>query len=144
MWDAAVPDAEMVDARAEAQVLMLDAGKALRPTGGYEYVDGEEVLATEALFGSGEPVCCKIKPPRLETREADAGGRTVVTIPGELHIPADPNHLEYAAMTVGDLWEIVTVAPTSLTRVGRRYRITSETDGTSVTACRYAIERVVS
>lgn len=124
---------------------MLDGGKALRPTGGYEYVDGAEVLATSPLFGDDEPVRCKIKPPRtVAPRDVEVGGRTAVVVPGELHLPADPEHPEYAGLTVGDIWEMVTVDSSSLTQVGRQYRITGEADGSMVTACRYTIERVVN
>ena len=131
--------------RRDALALMLDAGKALRPTGGYEYVGGVEIQATDALFGSdAAPVRCKIKPPRTTTRDVEVGGRTAAVVPDELHLPADPDHPEYADLTIGDLWEIVTVDPQSLTRVGRRYRITGEADGSMVTACRYTVERVVS
>lgn len=118
---------------------MLDAGKALRPTGGYEYVDGEEVLATDPLFG---PVRCKIKPPRtVAPRDVEVGGRTSVVVPGELHLPAAP---EYAGLTIGDVWEMTAVGSMSLSQVGRQYRITGEADGSLLTACRYTIERVVS
>lgn len=134
--------AAILAGRSAAERLMLDAGKALRPTGGYEYVDGEDVLATEDLFAD---VPCKVKPPRtVAPRDVEAGGRTLAVIPGEVHIPADPEHPEYASLTVGDLWEITEVGPTSLTQVGRRYRITSEADGSFQTACRYTVERVVS
>lgn len=131
---------------------MLDGGKALRPTGGYVYDPvasggtGGDVEAVGPVFGSSAaPVSCKIKPPRaVSERESEAGGRTVVTLPAELHLPADPARPEYASLRIGDYWEIVTVTPTSLTKVGRRYRITNEADGTSVTACRYTVERVVT
>lgn len=119
---------------------MTDAGKALRPTGEgrvYDPVAGEEVEATDEVLSAP----CKIKPPRLENRESEVGGRTSVTIPGELHLPATR---ENAALRVGDLWEVTSVGDQSLAVVGRRYRITGESDGTNGTACRYAIERVVS
>lgn len=129
--------------RVRAKALMLDAGTAKRPTGGYVYdpETGSDVEATDDLFG---PVNCKIKPPRTVAREAEAGGRTVVTIPGELHLPADPVHPEYADLRVGDIWEMTTVSDLSLSEVGRRYRITSEADGTLVTACRYSVERTTT
>lgn len=135
-------DAAVSAGRTVAQSLMLDAGKALRPTGGYEYVAGTEVQATTPLFG---PVCCKVKPPQtVAPRDIEVGGRTSVVIPGALHLPADPAHPEYAELTIGDLWEMTAVGGLSLSQVGRRYRITGEADGSLLTACRYTIERVVS
>lgn len=128
--------------RAAAAALMLDAGKALRPTGGMEYIGGKDVQAVEPLLGSdSEPVRCKIKPPRTAVHEAEAGGRTVVTVPGELHLPATP---ENARLVDGDLWEMTAVSVSSLSRVGRRYRVKGEVDGTLVTACRYTVERVTT
>lgn len=128
--------------REHAASLMVDEGKALRPTGGYEYVDGIEVLATDPLFG---PIQCKIKPPRsVAPRDVEVGGRTAVVIPGELHLPADPSRPEFSELTIGDIWEITSTDDNSLTQLGRRYRITAEADGSMVTACRYTIERVVS
>ncbi len=131
-------EAELPFLRAEAESLMLDAGKALRPTGStYDPVEQANVDTFADLFESP----CKIKPPRTVVREDQVGGRTAVTVPGELHLPADPQH---AGLTEGDLWEIVMVDPLSLTVVGRQYRIKGEVDGTLVTACRYSVERVIS
>lgn len=138
--------AELAEFRAEAEALMLDAGTAKRPTGGYAFDpsanggQGADVEATSDVLSAA----CKIKPPRTVSRENEVGGRTSVVIPGELHLPADPDHPEYADLAVGDIWEMTAVHALSLSQVGRRYRITSEADGTLVTACRYSVERVAT
>lgn len=130
--------------RAAAERLMVDSGKALRPTGGTVYDPETQTEGPEYddLFGTPRAVPCKIKSSRsLSPREAEAGDRTVITIPAELHLPAKA---AYAGLVPGDVWELTRVDPRSLNAVGRRYRITSEVDGTYVTACRYTVERVVS
>lgn len=135
---ALVTGAELEEFRADAESLMLDTGKALRPTGGRAYDAGTqtEVDVYDDLFG---PVACKIKPSGLSTHTSEAGERTVVTIPAGLHLPATAQN---AGLVPGDVWEIVSAHAQSLSTVGRRYRVTSEVDGTIVTACRYSVERV--
>lgn len=125
--------------RGLAESLMLDTCKAIRVIG-TDYVNGSDVEVTEPIFGSDlEPVPCKVKPAtRSGAQEAAAGGRTVVTVPAEVHLPAKP---EYAVLVDGDLIVIVTVHPLSLSREGRRYRVVGEVDGSLVTACRYTVER---
>lgn len=138
---ALLSPAELDEFRTDAESLMLDTGKALRPTGGrvYDPETQTEVDEADDLFG---PVVCKIKPSRsLSPHGEEAGERTIVTIPAELHLPSTTQN---ASLIPGDLWEIVSVDPQSLSTVGRRYRITSEVDGTIVTACRYTVERVVT
>lgn len=120
--------------RAQAESLMLDAGTALRPTGGWELVGGEEVQATTPLFDSP----CKIQARNLQAQEEQVGGRTATTIRLELHLPAST-----APLNVGDLWEITTVHPLSTARQSR-YRITAPVGKTLATANRYTIEEVTS
>lgn len=115
---------------------MVDAGRAERPNG-TAYVGGKDTTTYDPLFEAA----CKVKPPRLVSREAEVGARTAVTIPGELHLPATAEH---AGLQVGDTWVITAAHDLSLAEVGERYRITSEADGTLVTACRYSVERVVT
>ncbi len=140
---------------------MLDTGQALRPTGGYEYVDGAEVLATETLFTSR----CKIQTRTLVSREAEVGGRTATVVRVELHLPAKPPpgvSLKDYALTVGDLFEVLDPAPDvdasaglvllgnwqapdqSTVPVGRRYRILAPHEKTHPTARRYDVEVVVT
>ena len=127
--------AALPEMRAQAESLMLDTGKALRPTGGYEYVDGEDVLATDDLFTSR----CKIQTRTIQARESEVGGRTAVTVRTELHLPADT-----PPMVAGDLWEFTAVDPLSLATVGQRVRVLAPVAGTLKTARRYEVEQVVA
>lgn len=122
--------------RRAAESLMLDTGKALRPTGGYEYIDGKDQQATEPLFG---PVPCKVQTRNLVAREAEVGGRTSVTVRTELHIPADSPPL-----AVGDLWEFTAVHPLSMATVGQRLRVVGPVAGTLKTAARYEVSEEVA
>lgn len=132
--------------RVAAERLMLDAGKALRPTGGYEYDPaangglGGDVLETAALFGSDvAPVACKIQTRNLVARESEVGERTSVSVRTELHIPAASPRLE-----AGDIWQIVTAHSLSLSEVGQQLRVVAPVAGTLKTAARYEVEEVVS
>lgn len=124
--------------RRAAESLMLDMGKALRPTGGttYDPVTQTEVEATGELFG---PVRCKVQARNLQPRESEVGGRTSVSVRTELHLPADSPPLR-----VGDLWEFVSVHPLSLAVVGQRLRVLAPVAGTLKTAARYEVEEVLS
>lgn len=127
--------AALPEMRRMAESLMLDAGRSLRPTGGWEVVDGVEVQAADLLFASS----CKIQTRQVRPREVEVGGRTAVEVRIELHLPVSTAPLE-----VGDLWEITTVHALSLAATGTRYRVTAPVDGSLKTARRYAVERVVS
>lgn len=128
--------AALPELRTHAESMMLDTGKAMRPTGGMEYVDGEDVEATTALFG---PVACKVQVRNIQPHESDVGGRTSTSVRTELHLPADSPRLE-----VGDLWEFITAHPLSLTVVGQRVRVVGPVAGTLKTAARYEVEEVIS
>lgn len=130
---SAIPEMRML-----AESLMLDTGKALRPTGGtyYDDVTQREVEATAHLFG---PAVCKVQARNIQPRESEVGGRTSTTVRTELHIPASSPRLE-----VGDLWEFVTAHPLSLTTVGQRVRVVGPVAGTLKTAARYEVEEVLS
>lgn len=124
--------------RAQAESLMLDTGKALRPNGGTEYdpVFKVDVDLYDDLFG---PVACKVQTRNVLPRESEVGGRTSTSVRTELHVPARSPRLE-----VGDVWEFVTVHPLSLTVVGQRVRVVAPVAGTLKTAARYEVEEVVS
>ena len=127
--------------RREAEALMVDAGKALRPTGGYVYDPnanggtGGDVLATDELFTSR----CKVQTRNVMARESEVGGRTSTTVRMEIHLPADT-----APLTVGDLWEFTAVSPLSLATIGQQVRVIAPVAGTFKTAARYEVEEVVS
>jgi hypothetical protein len=118
--------------RRVAEDNMLDHGAAARPTGGYEYVDGEEVLATAALFESRYKIQTR---GNLTSRETEVGGRTATETAVELHLPADSPPLQ-----VGDLWTCTDPHPVSLEVEGRTWRVVSLAVGTVKTAARYEVE----
>lgn len=123
--------------RRAAEALMLDEGKALRPTGGttYDPVTQTEVEAADELFISR----CKTQARNLQARDSEVGGRTSTSVRTELHLPADS-----PALKPGDLWEFTAAHPLSLTRVGQRVRVAGPVAGTLKTAARYEVEEVVS
>lgn len=127
--------------RRAAESLMLDAGKALRPTGSEEYDpdadggQGANVPMFDDLFESK----CKVQTRALVAQEVEVGGRTSTSVRTELHLPADT-----APLTVGDVWEITVAHPVSLAIVGQRLRVTAPTAGSLKTARRYVVEEVLS
>lgn len=132
-------DQYLPQSRGDAERLMLDTGKALRPIGGgmvYDKILQRDVEPTEGLFG---PVRCKVQTRNVQARESEVGGRTSTAIRLELHLPADS-----PAMEVGDLWEFTAAHPLSLTRVGQRVRVVGPVAGTLKTAARYEVEEVLS
>ena len=120
---------------------MVDAGKALRPTGGYTYDPaanggtGGDVEATEDLFDSR----CKLQARNLVTSDSEVGGRTSTTVRFELHLPADTDPL-----TRGDIWELTALSSLSLLSVGQRFRVQGPAGKSLATARRYEVEVVVS
>lgn len=142
MTVAGAAQAELPYLRAEAEALMLDAGTAKRPTGGYVYVDGVEVEATEDLFSvpatEGGPGC-KIQNRNLVARESEVGGRTSVSTRTELHLPVSS-----APLTAGDLFTVTTPHALSTVAAGTTYRVTAPVGKTLATARRYEVEQVVS
>ena len=121
------------DLRAQAESLMLDAGTASRPTGGYVY-DPEtqsEVEATEPLFASP----CKIQSRTLVVRDEEVGGRTATVVRLELHLPADT-----APLTTGDLFTVDTPHASSTVPAGRAFRVLAPHEKSLPTARRYDVE----
>lgn len=123
--------------RARAESLMLDAGKALRPTGRHAY--NPATKSDEQVFDDLDAGPCKIQTRNLAPREAEVGGRTITTIRTELHRPASSQPLER-----GDVWEITAVHAASLQTVGQRLRVVAPVAGTLKTARRYEVEEVVA
>ena len=134
-------EAELRQDRAEAEALMLDTGKALRPTGTTTYDpaadggNGADVQVTVDLFTSR----CKVQTRNVQARQSEVGGRTSTSVTTELHLPADS-----APLLVGDLFEFTTVHPLSLSRVGQRVRVLGPVAGTLKTAARYEVEEIVA
>lgn len=123
--------------RRAAESMMVDSGRALRPTGGmvYDEEQDKDVEAADALFDSR----CKIQTRSLVARESEVGGRTSVSVRTELHLPADTTPL-----AAGDLWEITATHSMSLSVVGQQLRVTAPVSGSLKTARRYEVEEVVS
>jgi hypothetical protein len=119
--------------RAEAEALMVDAGTAMRPTGGFVYDAGTdtEVEAADDLFDSP----CKVQTRNIQPRESEVGERTAVTYRVELHLPVSSEPL-----AAGDLFEITAVDDLSLSVVGQRFRVLAPVAGTLKTARRYEVE----
>lgn len=113
---------------------MLDAGTAYRPTGGYEYVDGEETHPVNLLFSAR----CKIQE-RAGPGTSEVGGRTAVTVRTELHLPVATQPL-----AVGDRWEVTAAVDGSLSHVGQTWRVEGPVAGTLKTARRYEVIEVVT
>lgn len=113
---------------------MLDAGTAKRPTG-VAYVDGAETPSYTTLFSSA----CKIQGSGLQAQDVEVGARTSVLVPLRLHLPAST-----AALTVGDVFTVVTPHTLSTVPAGATYRVSGPDEGTLRTARRYPVERVVS
>lgn len=130
-WDVVVTEAEMRDARADAEALMIDHGRAKRPTGGYEYdTDTQgEVLATTTLFDS------KYKIQQGRIGQAEVGGRTHPVLRTELHLPFATDDLQ-----AGDLFACLTPHANSTEVAGRTWRVLGPAVGTLRTARRYEVE----
>lgn len=127
--------AALPDLRAHAESMMLDTGKALRPTGEriYDKILQREVEQFDDSFGFTSR--CKVQDGGLSAAEAEVGGRTSTETRPKLHLPASTPPL-----SVDDIWEMTTVHPLSLEVVGTRYRIVAPAHGGLKTARRYEVE----
>lgn len=115
---------------------MLDTVEVRRPTGGWTYVDGQDVRAYEALFTTR----ARIKAAGLVARDAEAGARTVVTVSRELHIPVDSPEVPDGAEVV-----VLTVDATSdPTLAGAVLRVVGPTPGSQTTARRLQVEQALT
>lgn len=121
--------------RAHAESLMLDYGRAERPTGEPTYVDQEYVQGYEVLFYSK----AKVQSRALAVEVEEVGERTATTVRLQLHLPADTDPL-----TVGDVWEVTAVHALSTAVVTARYRVTAPVGKTLATARRYEVEEIAS
>jgi hypothetical protein len=128
----------LAQGREAAESLMLDYGKALRPTVGNQY-DPVTQTTGPVLDDLNDEGAYKIQTRNLVARESEVGGRTSTTIRVELHRPAWTEPL-----LTGDVWECVTPSPDSLEVTGARWRVTGIAAGSLKTARRYEVERVLS
>lgn len=125
--------------RRAAESLMLDAGKAMRPTGEIipDPVLQREVEQFDESFGFTSR--CKVQTRNIQARDAEVGARTSVEVRTELHLPAGTTPLE-----AGDVWEFTAVHPLSFAEVGQQVRVLAPVAGSLKTARRYEVEEVVS
>jgi hypothetical protein len=117
---------------------MLDTFEIGAPSGGYVYDpaanggQGGDVEAITPLFTT----VGRVKSGRgLASREAEAGGRTVVSVVRELHIPVDS-----AAVPTGAIAVCTAVDATSdPTLLGARLKLSGPAPGSQTTARRLEV-----
>ena len=118
---------------------MLDEFDISVPAGGWAYdpATGELVQALTPLFATKGRV--KVGGG-LAARESEAGGRTVVSVLRELHIPADS-----PAVPTGAIAVCTYAAPSSdPTLLGARLTLSGPAPGSQTTARRLQVEEVLT
>ena len=129
-------DFVLASGRRAAEARMLDTFEIGMPVAdGWEFnpATGEDEQATTPLFTT----VGRVKVSRgLSAREAEAGGRTVVSVVRELHIPVGSE-----AVPVGAVAVCTEVHPTSdPTLLGARLRLSGPAPGSQTTARRLQVE----
>jgi hypothetical protein len=117
---------------------MLDRGTMRRANGGtaQDPNTGTTVPAFDDLFTSK----AKIQTRNLQAREAEAGGRTAITVRVELHLPVSAPAVER-----GDVWEVTAVSPLSDRQlIGRKFVVIAPVGKSFATARRLEVEEVVA
>lgn len=129
--------AALPEMQAMAESLMVDTCTVRYPTG---------VTAQDPDTGAEVPVYadrltskCKVQARSLVVQAAEGGGRSVVTVRLELHMPVGSTPCE-----PGDVAELTAVDPDSGTVLGRKLRIGGPVDKTFATAMRYEVTEVVA
>lgn len=124
--------------RAEAEARMLDTFDIALPLGPqYNPATGNTEEAFDALFTTRGRVKAG---GGLTARESEAGGRTVVTVVRELHIPVDS-----PAVPVGAVAVCTAVHATSdPTLLGAALRLAGPSPGSQTTARRLEVEQVIA
>lgn len=125
--------------RAAALSRMLDTFDIKLATGGWVYDPATETDVEEfdLLFTTAGRV--KVGGG-LAARDSEAGGRTVVTVTRELHIPVDSD-----PVPVGAVAFVVTVAPTSdPSLLNARLRLDGPAPGSQTTARRLQVSEVIA
>lgn len=130
--------AELPFLRSEAEARMLDTFDIKVSTGGFVYDSdaGEDVEEFTLLFTT----LGRVKAPGNQAHDAEAGGRTVVTVTRELHIPVSSD-----AVPVGAVAFCTAVHETSdPTLLGARLRLAGPAPGSQTTARRLQVSEVLS
>lgn len=125
--------------RRAAESRMLDTFDIGAPTGGtvYDPETGTDVEEIVPLFTT--PGRVKVGGG-LASREAEAGGRTVVSVTRQLHIPVDS-----AAVPTGAVAVCTAVHATSdPTLLGARLRLAGPAPGSQTTARRLEVSEVLT
>lgn len=131
-------EAELPFLRAEAEARMLDTFDIKVPTGtAYNPGTGNDETTYTDLFST--PGRVKVSGG-LSARESEAGGRTVVTVVRELHIPVGS-----AAVPVGAVAFCTFAHETSdPTLLGAGLRLSGPTPGSQTTARRLEVSEVLA
>lgn len=132
-------EAEVEEFQGDAESRMLDEFDIKVSTGGFVYDPelGEDVESFDLLFHTVGRV--KVSGG-LAAHESEAGGRTLVTVTRELHIPVDS-----PAVPVGAVAFVTSVDATSdPTLAGARLRLSGPAPGSQTTARRLQVEEVLS
>lgn len=132
-------EAELPFLRAEAVARMLDTFTIGVATGGTTYdpdtqTDVEEITPLFTTLGRVKVV------GGLSVRESEAGGRTVVSITRELHIPVDSDEVPVGAIAVCTAVH----ATSDPTLLGARLRLAGPAPGSQTTARRLEVTEVLS
>lgn len=136
-------EAELPFLRAEAEARMLDTFDIGVPSGSYAY----DPTANGGTGGDVETITPLFTTPGrvkvgggLASREAEAGGRTIVSVTRELHIPVDS-----AAVPTGAVAVCTAVHATSdPTLLGATLRLAGPAPGSQTTARRLEVEEVLT
>lgn len=131
--------AELPFLRTEAEARMLDTFEISVPTGGTVYDEGTQtdVEELDPLFTTPGRVKAS---SGLVARETEAGGRTVVSVTRELHIPVDSAEVPAGAIAV-----CTAVHSTSdPTLLGARLRLAGPAPGSQTTARRLEVSEVLA
>lgn len=118
---------------------MLDTFDIGTPSGGYTYdpVTGKDVETITPLFTTKGRVKAR---SGLASREAEAGGRTVVTVVRELHIPVGSPNVPTDAVAVCTAVH----ASSDPTLLNARLRLAGPAPGSQTTARRLEVTEVLS
>lgn len=121
--------------RAAAQARMLDTFD-IKVSTGTTYTGGVDVETFSLLFSTTG----RVKTTGLAANESEAGGRTVVAVTRELHIPVSS-----AEVPVGAVAFVTSVHATSdPSLAGARLRLSGPAPGSQTTARRLQVSEVLS
>lgn len=126
--------AELPTLRGEAEARMVDTFDIGVPTGGWVYDEDAETDVEELtpLFSTAG----RVKATGVVARESEAGGRTVVTVTRELHVPISSAEVPTGAVAVCTAVH----ATSDPTLLGARLRLAGPAPGSQTTARRLQVK----